>query len=107
MGWGTQFKTEIFLSKEIYNSIYEIKDEIEDIKKNINYLESKVLILIGSTPKDIIPEDWNEEPNSWLVSEFNGIKTEIESDYQRLFRLELFLDYLETNNIDPKNLPRD
>ena len=63
MGWGTDFKTDIYLNRMIFNSKGELEDKIEELEKGITTCKEKLLMFASSTPKDIIPDDWKEESN--------------------------------------------
>lgn len=109
MSWGTEFKTDIYLSRQSYSSKYEVEEEMEKIENSIKDVENRIKMYVSSNPKDIIPDDWNEEPISWLN---NNITEEFELYSECLidrYKLNLYLKYLNENEtkvddkIDTKN----
>jgi hypothetical protein len=53
MGWGTQFKTDIYLSRVSLKNISEVNDAIAECESMIKMFEQDLLILasLNNTPK--------------------------------------------------------
>ena len=64
MGWGTDFKADVFLNRETYRTEYELDDKIEEIQLDIVNIRAKILMYSATNIKDIIPEDWKDEPKA-------------------------------------------
>lgn len=79
MGWGTAFKTEIYISRKIFRNIQELKSDIEELEEKINQYETQLKMYAIANPKDIIPEDvevvpYMENLMSELLEMFNEDK---------------------------------
>lgn len=102
MGWGTDFTVDIYLSRQIFNSSFELEDKIKEIEKEINDIKSRILMYGSSNVKDILPEDWNDEPISFI---HNSVSTEFESLDEKTIELYKLNLYKETNpNFDKKQI---
>ena len=100
MGWGTTFTTDIFLSRMSFDSKSEVEDKITEINNYVDICKTNIKLYASSTPRDIIPEDWKDEPIQWinnkLDEEFNSL-----SEYENELRLlNQYLNYLEENDIN-------
>ena len=62
MGWGTSFKKEIYLNREIFSSKYELEQKIEQNKIWITNIIQKLKMFVAANPRDIIDPEWKEEP---------------------------------------------
>jgi hypothetical protein len=100
MGWGTDFTTDIFLSRENYRSIYDLEDKIKEDEKDLENIRSKILMFASSNPKDIIPEDWKEEPINFIHREVNNLLDELYELDMFLNRRYLYLQYLKDSGIE-------
>ena len=54
MGWETNVITQISFSKETYDSIYKVEDEIKFYNKRIQDIVNKLMIYSTSRPQDIL-----------------------------------------------------
>jgi hypothetical protein len=55
---------------------------------------------VASNPKDIIPDEWKEEPIRWLQDESLELLSIIEENLNLLFKIDHLLEYLKENNIE-------
>lgn len=94
MGWGTSFKTDIYLSRQIFHNKYELEQKIEENEKWINDLKQKLKMFAVANPKDIVDPEWKEEPINWLSNQIDNIMEGIEESSYENYRLELYLDYI-------------
>lgn len=99
MGWGTDFTANIFLNKVSYNTKDDVQDAIEDLQLEIVVYEQQIMMFASSTPKDIIPEDWKDNSIGFLFREINTLLREYNENLNNLFRLRLYLEHLNENNI--------
>lgn len=55
MGWGTDFKAEVFLNRLVFANKYEVEEAIKE--KSNDIIQNEVLLLgyAMATPKDIFP----------------------------------------------------
>jgi len=100
MGWGINFKTNIYLSRQNFSNKFEVINKIKGNDEIIKKHEDIFKMFASSTPKNIIPDDWNEQPIDWLN---NSITDEL-INYNELiienYNLSLYLNYLIENNIN-------
>lgn len=48
MGWGIDFTADIYLSRQVYHSIYEVEEKIEELKEcNQDIKERMLMMLLG------------------------------------------------------------
>jgi hypothetical protein len=90
MGWGTDFKADIFLNREIYKSEYELDDQIEEIESDIVNTRAKILMYSSTNIKDIIPEDWKDEPINFIYNSVNEELNNLSEQIRHLQRLFLY-----------------
>ncbi len=105
MGWGTAFKTEVYLNKMTFQNIYELEIAIESAEAYITQSEKKLLMLAAASPKDICDEDVEVSPLSYIQTETQELIDSLLEDKERLVLLELFKEHLEETgkNIEDYN----
>jgi len=97
MGYGIDFSADIYLNRYTNDNISVLEDDIEDLKTDIALSRLKLAMFAASNPKDIIPDEWNEEPIRFIS---NFVEEEVQNilDYSRqLMNLEYYLEFLENN----------
>lgn len=94
MGWGTSFKADIYLSRQIFSSKWEVEDKIEENKKWISNNISKLKMFAAANPRDIVDPEWKEEPINWLNNQIDDIMESINESSFENYRLEMYLDYI-------------
>ena len=99
MGWGTDFNTNIYLNRQVFISKLEVDDKISELTQKIEDNKSLLKMYASSTPNDIIPEDWNDDPIGWINTQINSIYDSIEEDVVTRYKLNLYSEYLEENPI--------
>jgi len=95
MGWGTDFKADVYLNRQTFSSKFEVEDKIEDLSKSINDNESILKMYASSTPSAIVPEDLKEDTIGWLNNEINMILDTLHEEIIEKYNLKLYLEYLE------------
>lgn len=95
MTWGTDFTADIFLIREEYQNVVQLDDAITEIDADIKKYETQINMFASATPKDIIPEDWTEEPIRWIADQIFLIITEYNELIIRRYNLELYKEYLQ------------
>jgi hypothetical protein len=100
MSWGTDFRTDIFISKQVFGSKGDIEMKLEELDKTINGIEAQIKMYASSTPKDIIPDDWKEEPVNWLDIRLNELFENYQEALDERYKIYLYRDYVNENNID-------
>lgn len=109
MGFGIDFKTNIFLNRYTSKNLYEVKSDIEDKEKEIESLKEQILMFGSSNPKDIVPDDWKEAPIIFIQNQINNCFELIMGNKRDIVLLGLYKKYLEDNKtgdgyIDKKDL---
>ena len=99
MGWGTDFTADIYLNRLIFNSIYELEDTIQNCKDEIEEHNRTLLMYASSNPKDIVPEEWEDQSMDFIRREVGEVLRELESEIRQLKDLEYYSQYLKENNI--------
>ena len=99
MGWGTDFTADIYLNRLTFSNVYELEDTIQNCKGEIEEHNRTLLMYASSNLKDIVPEEWKNEPMDFLRREVGKVLEELESEIRHLKDLEYYLQYLKENNI--------
>ena len=63
MGWGTEFKANVFLSREEVTP-ENVSDHLAEVENDINSVRTDLIALCSATPKDVTPAD--EEPLTYV-----------------------------------------
>lgn len=98
MGWGTEFTPDIYLSRYVFKSTWELDEKIKELSDGIQMYKDRLKQYISANPKDIIPNDWKEEPIEWLDMKASEIFDGMDELQNDLFRLEMFKRHLEETN---------
>lgn len=97
MGWGTDFTADIYLSRQIYENTFEIKEKIREIDIDINRIKNVLHMLAASNIKDITPEEWKDEPIDFLNNKLEDLFLQYEELIVDRKLLYLLLDNRENN----------
>jgi hypothetical protein len=95
MTWGTSFKTDISLLRETYSSEIDIEDTINELNTDIRDLESKIKMFTTVSFREIITEEWKDEPINWINNQINELFKSYSELIIRQYKLELYLDYVK------------
>ena len=91
MGWGTTFNCEIFLSKLDITSEEQLKELIKDRELYLTEINQKLAMLVSSNPRDIIPNEWKDEPINYLYGEVDNLINEYTTYHEDLIKFEYCL----------------
>lgn len=97
MGWGISFKEDVYISKKHFNSVFELDDEIEELKEDLVQREKEILMYVSGRPSDFIPSDWEEDGVIFLKNRVEEAFELYREDYSLLLKLLSFKQYLEEN----------
>ncbi len=92
MGWGIEFKADIYISKQSFNSINDVKNKIESIKNLIEVTKKDILIIASSRPSDCVEKDEVRAP---AIVSYDIVNDDLEllgELYNELFLLKLLKD---------------
>lgn len=96
MGWGIDFTTDIFLSRQDYNKNSElVKDKIDEKDVEINNIKIRLAMLVGASPNTIISEEWKNDVLNGLTNELILLLDELQELFIDKYKLVLYLEYLE------------
>lgn len=95
MGWGTTFKPTIYISRYAFENISDLDDSIDEVENDINNYKAIIKGYVCSTPKDIIPEEFKEEPVERLNNKIDSLFNDLIDLYNLLHKLKLFRYHLE------------
>jgi hypothetical protein len=99
MGYGIDFKANVYLNKMKFNDIQEVNAKIEDNVRAIRDAKQKIQMFVSATPNSIVPKEWEDEPINWLVNPVNDLFELIEDYTRENVLLNQYLSYLENNKI--------
>lgn len=97
MGWGTTFKVEVYLNRQVFSYRSEVKFRLKEIEDIVNTCKQDIAMLVAVTPKDYSNE---ENPLFEMKTELNDTMEYLEDRLVERTRLKLYLEYLEENNIE-------
>jgi len=89
MGWGTDFKANVFISRMEFPSSAHVDFAIEEQERAILNAEKMLIALAAGTPKDIAPEEWGEERPRWIADSVEENITSIVEAAQMIMKLAL------------------
>lgn len=101
MGYGTSFTTEIYLSRQIFSSKYELDERIKEVEEYIESAKRELTAYAVATPRDIIAEKdesgYIQNPIDEVLRKVNETLEWVEDNYRDLNRLYQYQQYLEEN----------
>ena len=96
MAWGTDFNSDIFISRQTFENISDVKNRIEYVVEEINNVETILFGLICSSPT--LPNDYEMIDNIHSLKRSSDEYFQIYKDYiTELYKLQLYYDYLKYN----------
>lgn len=102
MGWGIDFKADIFLNKVYVNSKYDLECQIEDCKEELKIIKTKLYMFSSSSPKQIVSKEWKDDVLGYIQIELNNLFEEYDITIEKLINLKYLLknyDEYEKNKI--------
>jgi hypothetical protein len=103
MGWEIEFKTNIYLSKQEYKTKREVQDKIDELNDDIDSYKNQIKMFASSNPKDIIPDDWKDEPIRWINDQTEELFSLMNGYIIDVYKLELYLDFLTEQDESENN----
>lgn len=101
MGWGTSFKVDIYLSRQVFNSKYELDERVKELEGYIESAKRELTAYAVATPRDIIAEKdesgYIQNPIDELLRKVHETFEWMEDNYRDLNRLYQYQQYLEEN----------
>ena len=101
MGFGTEFTTEIYLDRKIFNTRYELDQEIKEIESDIESIKKELTAMAVGTPKDIMSEKnedgYIQSPFDQVLRRTTELFEQLEENYSLLNKLYQYQQYLEEN----------
>ena len=111
MGWGTTFRSEVYLNRAVFRARGELDSAIEDLEKNIEDTRQELVMYAASSPKDILSkkvlsesdniEEWTPQDIIGCLQSFiDETLTFMLEDSRNLQLLYLFRAHLEETGDD-------
>ena len=101
MGWGTAFTTEIYLSRQVFSSRYELDEKVKELEEHIESAKKELTAFAVATPRDIMAEKnedgYVENPIDQILRRTRETFEWMEGNYRELNRLYQFQEYLDEN----------
>jgi Na+/phosphate symporter len=101
MGYGTSFKAEIYLNRQIFSSKHELDEKIEEVEGYIESAKRELTAYAVATPRDIIAEKdesgYIQNPIDEVLRKTRETFEWMEDNYRDLNRLYQYQQYLEEN----------
>ena len=101
MGYGTSFIIEIYLSRQIFSSRYELDDKVKEIEGYIESAKRELTAFAVSTPKDVMVEKnedgYVENPIDQILRRTSETFDWLQDNCRELNRLYLLQEYLDEN----------
>ncbi len=72
---------------------FQLDELIESNNKDIADYIAKLQMYAAANVKDIVPEEWKEQPMDWLAQEIDSIMSILEEDIIENYKWKLFKDY--------------
>ena len=94
MGWGTTFKIDVDIPKESINTLSDVNDRIEDLKVLIESSKDNIRMMCSSTPKDIVPKEYEDDILMFLGNELDDTFSYMEENYRLLLSYYKLKEYL-------------
>jgi hypothetical protein len=92
MGWGTTFTFEHYLNRQIFANRYELEEAISNKREEVNTWLQRIMMFAASNPATMIPEDWKEDPVSWIHTTVSQLMDDYTDDVLMLRELENYLE---------------
>ena len=101
MGWGTSFKADVYLSRQVFSSKGELDERIKELEEYIESAKRELTAYAVATPRDIIAEKdesgYTQNPIDEVLRKTREIFEWMEDNYRDLDRLYQYQQYLEEN----------
>lgn len=99
MGWGTSFTTEIYLSRQVFSSRYELDEKVKELEEHIESAKKELTAFAVATPRDIMAEKnedgYVENPIDQILRRTRETFEWMEDNYRELNKLYQFQEYLD------------
>lgn len=104
MGYGIDFKADIYLNRISIENKYQLEDMVQEKEKELITYKEQIMMFVSSNPKDIIPDDWKDEPIRFLQNEVDQIFEGYDENMNLLKDLYYYKEYLEEHPITKKDV---
>lgn len=100
MSWGTDFKADIYLSRQAFHNIYELEGKIKDNEKIIESVKQRLMMYASASPSELVPEDWEEDSVNFLAQRIEELLEELEDLTIENYKLNLYLETDPFNKVE-------
>lgn len=98
MGWGTEFRRDIYLNKKVFHSMYALDCEISELQQSINEYKTKIQMYIVASPNNVDKEEFDDIVNKLYYSS-NELFELYEEDIILLDKLIMYKEELENGHV--------
>lgn len=90
MGWATDLYCNITFNRKTYNTIYEVQNDIDELKEQIRICKNELQSLVYITePEKFYDKSSYTSPMDWINTSFQENMEALEEYYIELYKLEL------------------
>lgn len=100
MGWGTSFKADMYISRELFRSEEEVQGKINELTEDINRIKRRLALMIAANPETFLDKSEDSDPLYELDNRINGHLELFEEDLIHRYRLQLLLDNWKNKELD-------
>lgn len=92
MGWGTEFKYDIYLSRRVYRAKWEVEDDVKNVEKEVERTKEQILMFCSASPNTIVSEDYKDEAVNYIHREVSELFEFYEEQLLLLQNLKCYLE---------------
>jgi hypothetical protein len=100
MSWGTSFSTEIYLIRETFHTKYNAEERIAELERELVMCEQEIMMFAAANVKDLVPDDFKEEPLSFIRYRMNELLEDHEKYAVRIYQIKLLLEVFDSRITD-------
>ena len=93
MGGGTEFKADIYLNKQLYYTMSELEEAIQEREEDIQRAKEMLLMMAVARPNDLATED--QEPLYAIRNMVNDWVETIEESVRDMLNLQSYKQAIE------------
>lgn len=96
MGWGTEFKAEIFLNKQTYPTIQDVDIKIEELEEDNLCIRQTISMYSSANIKDLTDEEGGTLTIEQLQFILSNYFSTLEQNIVLIYQLKLLKEFFNT-----------
>jgi hypothetical protein len=84
MSFGTSYTCNIYISRITIDSESHLRELIKDRELYLADIRDKILMFASATPKDIVPDEWKDEPISFIHNSVDDLLRDYDENLTEL-----------------------